>query len=111
MKNLTVEQVESMERGLREWILDVKGVLPDLRWREKHQDRIADMLHAYATLLREINGVGLDESARFFADGPEGYFLTGNHALAEHLIACAGFDRDEWTITDTSSNPMPEEKA
>ena len=53
----------------------------------------------------------LDELARFFADGPEGYFFAGDHALAEHLIACSGFDRDEWTITDTSCNPMPKEKS
>jgi hypothetical protein len=44
---------------------------------------------------------------KWFADGPEGHFFADDHALAEKLIAGAGFDRDDWTITDISALTAP----
>ena len=39
---------------------------------------------------------------RYFCDGPAGSFWTDDPALADTLIAAA-FDREEWTVTDTSA--------
>ena len=49
----TVEQVERFESDLCEVIWDGKGSIHNNELRAKYQDRIADMLHAYAARLRE----------------------------------------------------------
>ena len=49
----TVEQVEQFESDLREVIWDGKGSIHNNEFRAKFQDRIADMLRAYAARLRE----------------------------------------------------------
>lgn len=38
--------------------------------------------------------------SRWFASGPEGHFFADDYELTEKLIRQAGFDRDDWTVTD-----------
>lgn len=39
-------------------------------------------------------------SAQYFASGPEGEFFAVTSKFADDLIKAAGYDRDEWTVTD-----------
>lgn len=45
---------------------------------------------------------------QFFASGPQGAFFTNTADQAESLIKAAGFDRDDWTITDLGAPTAPD---
>ncbi len=38
----------------------------------------------------------------YACNGPEGTFYVHDRALAEQLISAAGWDRDDWTVTNLS---------
>lgn len=39
----------------------------------------------------------------YACNGPEGTFYVHDPALAEQLISAAGWDRDDWTVTNLSA--------
>lgn len=84
------------------------GIEMDRHCLDDADERLAALDAAIAALAQ---GGAVDECCRFFSDGPENSFFTRTHADAERLIKAAGFDRDDWTVTDlrnpTDTTPAP----
>ena len=81
----TVEQVEQFESDLREVIWEGKGSIHNNEFRAKFQDRIADMLRAYAARLRED---ALDTKMLDFLDAhPQLVLRTGKQAMRPLILA------------------------
>lgn len=70
---------------------------PDERFASR-----AARVSAFLKLRRPTSPAHTSEArdARYFADGPEGHFYAETADFANRLIVAAGYDRDDWTVTD-----------
>lgn len=50
----------------------------------------------------------LFEKEVVFASGPDGWFITKTARFANKIIADAGYDRDDWTVTKIRDNGIDE---
>ena len=64
------------------------------------QPALCDVTSQIKQAARELGRPLLAESARWFVSGPSMSFFADDANAAEKLLAAAGVDRDDWTITD-----------